>query len=62
MRVRGTLLKGMNPMSNGVEGWEKGLPTHPNENTRYLENKIEFCTARDIASSFCGLKRLRLQL
>jgi hypothetical protein len=45
MRVRGTLLEGVNPVNNGVEGWEKGLLTHPNENPRYLKNKIEFCIA-----------------
>ena len=62
MRVRGILLEGMDPMSNSVEGREKGLLTHPNENARYLKNKIEFCVARDIAGSFCSLKRLRFQL
>lgn len=62
MRVHGILLEKMDLMSNGVEGWEKGLLTHPNENARYLKNKIEFCVARDIASSFCSLKGLRFQL
>ena len=52
----------MNSMDSAVDVLDRWWLTHPNENARYLKNKIEFCTARDFAGSFRSLKRLGFKL